>query len=852
MRIWKRLTHWRRRRRFELDLAEEIRIHREMADEYEPGRSREFGSVALALEDSRAAWSFQWFASLMQDFRYALRGFRKAPGFALAVVGTIGAALGLNTTVFTVVNAYVLRPAAVLDPGSLYQFYWTNRNHGGSSFSTAEFQALRARTAPFREVLAYRNFLGSVDGRPIPGEPVSDNYFTMLGAGIYRGRPLEPGDTAAIVLSYDVWQSKFGGDPAMIGRKVYLRGQPFEVVGIAARGFVGLESLPIGFWIPMNMAASVTDIGDHFWVIGRLLPGMTARSAQAPLLAWSRAISAALPPEERAAGVILEPRGTAVPLGTGAIAMFLPLFVAFGLVLLTACANVSNMMLARALARQREIGIRISLGAGRARLVRQLLTESALLALPAALAGLVLSQLTLRGAQRLMFATVPAPFARFVGIADLSIDWRVFAFILIAAAAATLLFGLIPALQTTRSSLVQANRGDFANDLRPQRLRGALVIAQAALCTLLLTFTVIVVRAQQRVTAIDVGYDLRGVFDVRMVSKYQALAAERLAREPGVEAVAAAWRAPLYGSLRRAVVTPSGSRQAVGIGADFVSPEFFPVFRIPLVSGRLFTAEEAAADAPVVVVSETAARALWPRRAAIGETIAIAPRRVGDAYYDRVPRYPSARVIGVVHDVVSGMLANGGETAALYFPNTARAANNDSVLVRVRGGSAGALRRLEAALGEVAPSLADAINPMEDVLALQIYPFRVVFWVAGFLGCFALVLTVSGIYGVMGYLVNQRTREIGIRVAMGARAADLVGMVVRHSARMAAFGAVIGIALALSVAPLLAHEVAAVQVYDVVAYVGAAAIVVISTLAASWQPARRAMAVNPASALKCD
>jgi predicted permease len=850
MRLWKRLTHWRSRRRFEADLADEIRIHREMAEEYEAGRSRDFGSVALTLEDSRAVWRFAWVESLMQDLRYAIRGVRKSPGFALAVVGTIGAALGLNTTVFTVVNAYALRPAPVLNPESLYQFSWTAGNRG--AFTAAEYQNLREHGAPFREVFAYRNFLGSIDGRPMPGEPVSDNYFTMLGAGIHEGRPLQAGDTNALVLSYDAWQNKFGGAPGIVGRKVYLRGQPFEVVGITARSFVGLESIPISFWIPMSTAPSVTEVGDRFWVIGRLLPGTTPQAAQAPLLAWARAITANLPREDRATSIKLEQRSTAVPLSREALATFIPLFVAFGLVLLTACANVSNIMLARALARQREIGIRISLGAGRARLVRQLLTESVLLALPAAAAGFAISQFTLRGAQRLMFATVPAAFAHLIGVADLSPDWRVFGFILAAAVAATLFFGLIPAVQTTRSSLVQANRGDFANDPRPQRLRSALVVAQVAVCALLLVFTVVVVRAQQRATAVDVGLDLRGVYDVRMASKLQAAAAERLAREPGVEAVASAWRAPLYGSLRRVVVTPAGGKQTYGIGGNFVTPDYFAVFRIPLVKGRLFTPQECAADAAVAVISETTARRLWPGRDPLGETLAIAPRRIDDRYFERVPAYPSARVIGVVRDVNAGMIANGVDTDTLYFPNTARFPHNDSLLVRIAGDQAGARRRLESALTDVAPSLADAINPMDDVLALQIYPFRVVFWIAGFLGCFALVLTVSGIYGVMSYLVSQRTKEIGIRVAMGARAADVIGMVMKQSVRVAAIGAFIGIGLALSVAPLLAHQVELVDPYDAVAYGGGAIIVVLATVAASWQPVRKAIAVDPVTALKCD
>ncbi len=415
---------------------------------------------------------------------------------------------------------------------------------------------------------------------------------------------------------------------------------------------------------------------------------MTPEAAETPLLAWARARTAALSAEDRAVSAILRPRATTIPFNREALVVFLPVFVAFGLVLLTACANVSNMMLARALARQREIGIRISLGAGRVRLVRQLLTESVLLALPAAAAGSVIAQLTLQAARRILFASVPPAFASIVSLVDLSPDWRVFVFILSGAVGATLAFGLIPAIQTTRSGLVHANRGDFSSDLRPERLRNALVVAQVAICVLLLVSTVIVVRTEGRMTAMDLGMNVHGVYDVRVTEKYQAAVAARLAREPGVEAVAEAWHAPLYGSLRRIAVVPSGGKETTGIAYNFVSPGYFAAFRIPLRKGRIPTEEEAAANAPLVVISESAARRLWPNREALGESIAIPPRRLGDPYYDRAPLGDRARVIGVVRDTLAGMIANGRDVDCIYFTTSARATHNDSVLVRIGGDGA--------------------------------------------------------------------------------------------------------------------------------------------------------------------
>jgi len=757
---------------------------------------------------------------------------------------------------FTVFNAYVLRPVSVPDPYSLYAFTWMVKSGAGHTFTLAEYQSLRQQKEVFSDVIAYRNFLGAVDGFSLFGQPVSDNYFTMLGVGIFQGRPLVPGDTAAMVIGYQAWQNKFGGDPNLVGRKVYLRGHPFEVVGITAQSFAGLESAPTGFWIPLKTFIDDPDLsgsGVSLWVIGRLRHGVRPETAQSALLAWAQSMTADAPDEGKARGAILRSRATTIPMTREVILSFVPILVAFMLILVTACANVSNMMLARALARQREIGIRVSLGAGRGRLVRQLLTESVLLAAPAAVAGFVISETTVRAARFLVLASVPPTFARIVMLADLAPDWRVFGFILAGAFAATLVFGLIPALQTTRSSLVQANRGDFSNDLRPQRLRNALIVAQVAVCALLLVTTILVVRSEQRMMAVDIGLDTRGVYDARMVGKRQPAAVERLVRLAGVEAVAVAWRAPLYGSLRQVTVVPSGSKESFNAGYNFVSPAYFAVFHIPVIRGRVFSDAEAEGGAPVAVVSESTAQRFWPGRDALGETIAIPPVRRGDPYYQRIPPFTTARVVGVARNVMNGMAANGPERTCIYFPNATRSPYNDSVLVRMAGGDSAESRRLLAtALDEVAPSLADTINPIEEVLAMQAYPFRLAFWVAGFLGAFALVLTVSGIYGVMSYLVSQRKKEIGIRVALGAGSADVIGMVMHQSLRLAAIGAAAGLALMLSLAPLLSNQMEAVKPYDIAPYAAAAVLVVLATLMASYFPTRRALRIDAATTLRCD
>jgi hypothetical protein len=294
---------------------------------------------------------------------------------------------------------------------------------------------------------------------------------------------------------------------------------------------------------------------------------------------------------------------------------------------------------------------------------------------------------------------------------------------------------------------------------------------------------------------------------------------------------------------------PAGSKSAIASGYEFVTPEYFTVFRIPLVSGRFFSAEEAAAEAPVVVLSEATAKSFWPRQDALGQTIALRPAPGTETR--GVPAYPTARVIGIARDTINGWPAQGLDPSCIYFPSNVKSPRVSSLLVRMKG-QGPARRSLETALDRVAPSIADQIYAMDDVLALQTYPFRVAFWISSLLGGLALVLTITGIYGVMSYLVTQRTKEIGIRVALGAGQWPVVGLVVRQSLGLVATGEAVGVGFALLVSPVFAHEVAAVNPYDVAAYALGVAAAMAAGLGASVRPARRAAGVDPAVTLRCD
>ena len=481
MRLWNRIRHWSRRRRFEADLAEELRIHREMAAE-SGAPPAAFGSVALALEDSRAVWRFTWLSSIAQDVSYAFRSFRKSPGFALTVIGTLALGLGMLASAFGFFSALVLRPFSVRDPWSLYAFAWQNKDAAQSALTWRQFTDLRKQSAVFSDMLGGQVTTVLLDGTPATVQAVTGNYFTMLGARICLGRPIlesddGPGHAAVAVLSHQMWENRYGQDANVLGRKLYVRAQPAEIVGVACPEFNGVERERISTWLSLGLSGVLVDGPDLFGPeqpqrlapVGRLQPGVSLGRAKAALLAYSRQtdIRFGLPkPGRPPIRVFMVSRATVIPWDRSKAAGVMPVFLAFGLILLIACANVSNMMLARSLARQREIGIRISLGAGRARVVRQLLTESLLLALPSALAAFVVASAVLRAFVWLLLHFMSARQLASSRIPDLSPDIRVLAFLFAAAGIATLAFGLMPAVQATRSSLVEANRGEFANDYR--------------------------------------------------------------------------------------------------------------------------------------------------------------------------------------------------------------------------------------------------------------------------------------------------------------------------------------------------------------------------------------------------
>jgi predicted permease len=859
----------------ERELDEELRYHldteiaRLVANGMQPADAamaarRAFGNTTQLKEQVRDSWGRRWIERLGQDTRYAWRSFRRAPAFSATVVLTIALALGLNTTAFTIFDAYVLRPIAVRDPASLFQLNWIDRGGGRHAFTWTDYEALRIEHSALDELFAFRFVFTRIDSTPAFGQLVSGNYFSMLGVGAALGRPLlasdamTPGTGAVIVLSHAAWRSRFGGDSSIVGRTIRVRGHAMQVVGIAAPGFGGLGDVPLDFWVPLTMN-DIVFAGDSLTasraealsLVGRVSSAIASGQAEAWLASWMRAHRPDARGRDVPAAAELMSRATGIALSPEFAIFFAPIAGAFVLVLLIACANVANMMLARGMARQRELGIRLSLGAARTRLVGQLLTESVLLALPAAALGFVVSRLTIDFGVRLMFRTMSAEVVPYMRVVPLAPDGRVFAFMLAAALVAAVLFGLAPALQSTRPNVIQATRGDFDTDFRPSRLRNMLVVGQVTVCVLLLVCAGILLRNVGRIQHLDLGLRTAGV--VRLDAREQAGERERLldllATRPDVRGLAAATDPPFGRRFPTVAAGAAGSRVAP-TSYDFVTASYFGLLEIPIVRGRTFTADEERASAPVVIVSEGTAHAFWPGKDPIGRTLHLALDSTAGAQA-RFATRRDARVVGIVPNVVLGTIIDPVDAPVAYFPASAQASEM-AILARVSAPTAITMRRIDAQLARVAPDAVEDIHTLDAYMAGGVYPFRAAYWIAGALGAIALLLTITGVYGVLSYVVAQRRKEIGIRVALGASASNVVGLVMGQSTRLAALGLLLGAMLALGVARIFAANIVRLDTYEPTAFAGAALLVLLSTIVAAYVPSRRAAMVDPLEAIRAE
>ena len=812
--------------------------------------------------------------SLWGDIRFAFRIFKRSPAVALTVIATLAVALGLNATAYSFFNAYVVTPAAVHDPGTLYQASWENRGGFFHRFSWTEAAGFgRDMAGVFPETyVSMPQLLTRINGRPAMGELVTGNYFSLLGVPAFRGRMLRPSDSEApgrepvVVLSHAAWLRLFGGDPAAVGQQLQIRGAYVEIVGIAPEGFVGLDLVPRDFWAPLTLLPALEEGPSLFGpeqpqrldVVGRLGATQTKASARAAVLAWAQRATASHPPETQAVVAILEPAATPIALSFTVLLAFTPLMVAFGLVLLTAAANLAGLMLSRATVRQREIAIRLSLGASRGRIVRQLFVESLLLALVASLAGFALGRVTLDAGIRAVYATLPPAVADYIRLLPVVPDAHVLAALVAAGIGTAVLFGALPALHATRHAGTIASHG-ATPDGRTSRLRHGLVVAQIAVSALLIVTCGVLLRGSVRLATTDLGLQTRDVIEVRTRNRSNETALATLRAHPLVRTVAAA-STSTFAAGRLVIASDAFGRRSLGGGGDappavrvrmpqkLVSPGYFDVYEIGLVSGRHFTEAEASSGAPVVILSEEAAATLWPGQNAVGRLVRLAPdSRVPDAYK---PPSPVVEVVGVARTVLTSW--DPAMRATIYSPMSV-AGSNLNMVVKTRGGNvSAALRQIDADLSAAAPGVAEQIIAAQDLVEVRVYPFQAMSWAAGVIGGIALVLTISGIYGVLAYAVARRTKEIGIRMALGESAAGVVGLILKQSMRLCAIGLGIGLTLAVGLSTALASTLVMMDTFDVGAFSAGIVIVIAACLVAAFYPARRAAGVEPWVALRIE
>lgn len=799
---------------------------------------------------------------LRQDLIYALRQLRRSPGFAAVAILSLGIGIGANVTIYSAARAFLRRPPDAARPDELVRVY-----RGAHSPLPRDWFLHFSRNATTLADLVAEDPMplglerGTGESERVHAAVVSENFFRVLGVaptvgGVFAGDPAEPVGAVA-VLTHAFWMSAFGGDRGVVGRAVRLNGVPFTIVGVARAGF---RSSQFGWapalFVPLSEQARLRGVSpgsvsqSSFYITGRRAPGRTAAQVEAELLALAPSLPDA-PPEvtqpgafrvEPARGITAEVRGPA-----RIVAAFLMAVV--GLVLLIACANLANLLLARATTRRREVAIRRALGVSRGRLVRQLLTESVVVAVLGGAAGLGAALWVTRLLPRLL---PEAPELAF----DLTPDGNVLLFAAAVAVATGLLFGMLPALQASRADIHGVLKTDTAGaGSRRSRLRSAFLVTQVALATVLLVAAALFLRGLGNAAGIDPGFRSARVADLPIDLSLRQIDEERgrvFYREvldrvrgtPGVEAATLIGFVPLTGSNAGTGVAPAeadpADRTAVH-GTTFtpVAPGYFAMFGIPLLRGRAFDDGDRAGSPGVAVANESLARMMWPDGDAPGRRV-----RVGG---DRV-----VTIVGVVPDTRYKSLSDRNEPF-LYLPVTQWYQPALVLQVRLAAGTAGeraALRRVVQALDPALPL--PPVTTMADDMRLSLLPARLGAALLGAFGALALFLASLGVYGVTAYLVGQRAAEIGIRTALGATAGNVLALVMRDTLLRVALGAGVGLVGGVGIGKVASSWLYGVGALDPLALGGGIAVLLAVALIGTWLPARRALAVDPVRALRAE
>lgn len=818
--------------------------------------------------------------SFLNDIRYAGRRILRSPAFTIAAALTLALGIGANTTIFTLVNAILLRaPVAVAEPDRLVSLYTSD--YSGPPYGTSsipDYEDFRKQTDVFAGVLIFlpRSIaVGQGDGAEGVGlEVVSDNYFSVLGVRSAHGRfflPEEgtPGAPLVAVISDALFRRRFGGNASVIGTTVPIGGRPFTIVGVAPPGFFGaMRPMMQDVWITTHAAAAIGQLGGDMtnrggrsaFTMARLAPGVTIEQAQARMNVVAARLHTAYPDawtdrsnQGRRITLLPESDSRIPPQVRGPALGFVTLLMAtVGILLLVCCANVASLMLARAAGRGREIGVRISLGATRRRLIQQLLVESTLVALLGGVFGILIAV----WATGAMLSLLP-PLPIRIGL-DLSIDSRVLTFTALASLATGIAFGLAPALRVTRPDIVsvlKSESGSMELGGRRLTLHNVLVVSQVTMSVILLVGAALFVRALANAASIDPGFRVEnllvveasprpGIQDADDPGPLMEQAQERLSGLPGVTAATWAGALPLSMEASRRSVAVAGYTPGEGEDMEFhffhVGPRYFGTMEIPLAKGRDFERSDRRGAPAVVIVNEAFAQRFWPGADALGKRISV---RGADG--------PYAEVVGIAR---SGRLLSLAEASPpmMFFPALQEPTGTD-VIIRTSGDPMAMLPAIQREIETLAPTWTlFNTRTMEQHIATSVLPQRIAGGVLAVFGFVATVLVSVGVYGVVAYSVATRTREIGVRIALGARPRDARWFVVRQGARLVAIGVALALPIAWASMRLLSGFLMGASASDPMAFIFAVAILALVALVATYVPARRASLIDPMVALRTE
>jgi len=868
----------RREREFAEELESHLALHIE--DNLRAGMSPEearrqaqikLGGVTFTQELHREQRGLPMLETLLQDLRFGVRMLRKNPGFSLIAILTLALGIGANTAIFSLVNTVLLRPLPIAEPERVFEIMPLYQGLDMGAYSHPLYRDLRDQNTVLSGFAACTFAPMSLSrgdrNERLWGYLVSGNYFETLGVQAAQGRLFTladdraPGAHPVAVLSYDCWQRRFGGDAHMVGQTITLNNHSFSVIGIAPPAFNGtVLFLAPEIYVPMMMSKQIAPASTwldnrssgSLFAVGRLKPNVTVAQAKAAFEALAVQFGRAYPGEEKLRFTFTPP-GLLVPFvrnGTLGFAGVLSAIV--GLVLLIACTNLANLLLARAAARRKEIAVRLSLGATRFRLVRQLLTESTLLALAGGVLGVLVAWWLVDSVVALQ-PPLDVPLT-----IDLRLDWRVLSFTLLVSLITGVLFGLLPAWQATKPDLIPALK-DEAGSSGPRRARwrNSLVVAQVALSLVLLVAAGLVVRSLQQVQMLGPGFEVERVvtasFDLKLQGYDKARGAAfyrqllpRLAALPGVQAVSATGYLPLNMDSNYNPIYAEGqpfTRDAdlPLLATNTAWPRYFETMGIPLLAGREFTLADDKEETRVVIVNESFVRRFFPGQNAVGKRL----RQGG-------PDKPFWEIIGVARDSKYFSLGEDAQPF-VYFPLARDYKGDVALLLRTTGEPQTLLNAVRHEVRQLDANLPlYEVKTLREHLRLALFPLRAGAWVAGGFALLALLLAGLGLYGVMSYATAQRTRELGIRLALGAQTGDVLRLVLRQGLMLALLGLALGLAGAFGVTRLMTSVLYGVSATDAATFGGVTLLLSMVVLLACYVPARRATKVDPLVALRTE